>query len=354
VFNLDKNHITIGKRKIGIDNPPYVVAEISANHNQDLAIAKKMVKAAKNCGADAVKLQTYTPDTMTLDVDNDYFRIKSDNEWDGKTLYELYGEAYTPWEWHEDLMALGKKLGIPVFSTPFDRTAIDFLEEIDCPAYKIASFEVTDLPLVRKAAKTGKPLIMSTGLASLAELDEAVQIIKESGNDLALLHCTSAYPAPPSEMNLFKIPFLRQTFGVPTGLSDHYLGTEIAIASIAFGASIIEKHFILDRNLGGPDYFFSIEPSELSLLIRAVKNVKEALGAVTFRMGEKEEKNRVFRRSIFAARDISAGETITQENVRIIRPAYGLSPKYWNIVVGRRVSKDISKGTPVSWDMILN
>jgi pseudaminic acid synthase len=350
---LYKESITIDKRELGGNNPVYVIAEISANHNQDLQLAKKMIKTAKDSGVDAVKLQTYTPDTMTLNINNDYFRIKSDNIWDGKTLYELYNEAYTPWEWHEELIQLGKKVGITVFSTPFDHTAVDFLEELDVPAYKIASFEVTDLPLIKKIAETGKPVIISTGLASLAELDETVQIVKKSGNDLALLHCTSAYPAPASEMNLMNIPHLKQTFSVPVGLSDHSLGIEIAVASVALGAAIVEKHFILDRNLGGPDAFFSIQPDEFSLLVKAVRNVKEALGTVVYSArGEKEKKNLIFRRSIFAAKDILAGESFTPDNIRIIRPAHGLGPEFWDIIIRKRASRDIPKGTPLRWDMI--
>ncbi|MFX1282099.1 MAG: pseudaminic acid synthase [Promethearchaeota archaeon] len=345
--------ITINDRKIGKGNPTYIVAELSANHNRDLNIAKRLIHSAKDSGADAVKLQTYTPDTMTLNLNNEYFQIQSDSAWAGKTLYELYEEAYMPWEWQEELVKIGKKLGITVFSSPFDHTAVDFLESLDIVAYKIASFEITDLPLIRKITKTGKPIMMSTGMASLAEIDEAVQIIKKNGNELVLLHCTSSYPASSSEMNIQTITRLKQIFNVPIGLSDHFLGNEIAIASVALGACVIEKHFTLDRSIKGPDSFFSIEPHELTLLIKMIRNVEQALGDTLLTgRGEDEKKNLTFRRSIFTIKDISAGDKFNQENVKIIRPAFGLSPRYWDIVLKSRATKDISKGTPLSWDMI--
>jgi pseudaminic acid synthase len=258
-----------------------------------------------------------------------------------------------PWEWQEELVQIGKDLGITVFSTPFDNTAVDFLESLDIAAYKIASFEITDLPLIKKITKTGKPIMMSTGMASLAEIDEAVQIIKKNGNDLILFHCTSSYPAPPSEMNILTISHLKETFCVPVGLSDHFLGNEIAIASVALGACVIEKHFTLDRSIKTPDSFFSIEPRELARLVNTIRNVEQALGN-TFKSGrgEEEKKNLRFRRSIFTIKEISAGEKFTQENVKVIRPAFGLSPRYWEIVLKSQATRNLSKGTPLSWDMI--
>jgi pseudaminic acid synthase len=350
---MSHHQIIIDKKNIGKGKPTYIIAELSANHNHDFKLVKEMVHAAKNSGADAVKFQTYTPDTMTLNIDNEYFRIQNDSVWAGKTLYELYEQAYMPWEWQEELVQIGKDLGITVFSTPFDNTAVDFLESLDIAAYKIASFEITDLPLIKKITKTGKPIMMSTGMASLAEIDEAVQIIKKNGNDLILFHCTSSYPAPPSEMNILTISHLKETFCVPVGLSDHFLGNEIAIASVALGACVIEKHFTLDRSIKTPDSFFSIEPRELARLVNTIRNVEQALGN-TFKSGrgEEEKKNLRFRRSIFTIKEISAGEKFTQENVKVIRPAFGLSPHYWEIVLKSQATRNLSKGTPLSWDMI--
>jgi len=350
---MQAKHITIDGEKIGDNYPVYIIAELSGNHLQDFNRAKVMIRKAKECRVNAIKMQTYTPDTITMNCDNEYFQIKENNTWSGRTLYQLYQEAQTPWEWHEELFNYGKELGITMFSSPFDLTAVDFLEDLNVPAYKIASFELTDIELVKKIAKTGKPIIMSIGLSSLAEIDETVSIIKDNGNDLAILHCVSSYPAPASEMNIRTIPHLKETFQVPVGLSDHHLGNEIAIASIALGANIIEKHFILDRKLKGPDAQFSLEPEELLSLVRSIRTVEEGLGDIKYgTAGKEEEKNKIFRRSIFAIKDIKKGDYFTSDNVKIIRPSYGLKPRFWNILLGKKATKEIKHGSPISWDML--
>ena len=325
---------------------------MSANHNQDFEQAVKIIHAAKKAGADAVKLQTYTPDTITLDCDNEYFRIKG-TIWEGKNLYELYSEAYTPWDWQPRLMKIANDLGMDLFSSPFDHTAVDFLEKMDIPAYKVASLELVDLPLLRKIAKTGKPIFMSTGMATLAEIDEAVQAIRNAGGkQIALLKCTSAYPAPPEESNLLTIPNMTQAFDVPVGLSDHTLGIVVPVTAVALGARIIEKHFTLSRDIPGPDNTFSLEPHEFKEMVDAIRTAEKALGKVSYEVTEKEKASRVFRRTLFVVKDIKKGEEFTEKNIRSIRPGDGLHTRYWNYVLEAKASKDIKRGTPLALDMI--
>jgi N-acetylneuraminate synthase len=343
----------IGEREIGPGRPVYVIAEISANHRGSFDQAVKLVREAHACGADAVKLQTYTADTLTIASDRPEFRIGGQTLWDGRTLYDLYGEAYTPWEWQPKLKAVADELGIDLFSSPFDPTAVDFLERMNVPAYKIASFELVDLPLVEKIAGTGKPIILSTGMATLAEISEAVEAIRKASDaGLALLKCTSAYPAPPEEMNLRTIPHLAEAFGVPAGLSDHTLGIAVPVAAVALGACIIEKHFTLSRDEPGPDSAFSLEPHEFRAMVEGVRTAEKALGSVHYGLSGKDEASRVFRRSLFVVNDVREGGLFTQENVRSIRPGYGLSPKFLNSVLGRRAARDLARGTPLSWDLI--
>jgi N-acetylneuraminate synthase len=345
-------YINIGKSKIGTGQPTYIVAEMSANHNQDFDQAVKIIEVAKQAGADAVKLQTYTPDTITIDCDNKYFRIKG-TIWEGKNLYDLYGEAYTPWDWQPKLKKIAEDLGLDLFSSPFDPTAVDYLEQMGVPAYKVASFEMVDLPLLQKIARTGKPIIMSTGMATLAEIEEAVQTIREAGGtQLALLKCTSVYPALPEEMNLHTIPHLADAFGVPVGLSDHTQGIAVPVAAVALGACIVEKHFTLSRTIPGPDSAFSLEPHEFKAMVEAVRVAEKALGTVYYGVDEEEAKSRVFRRSLFVVKDIKAGETFTNENVRSIRPGHGLPPKHTVDVLGNRAAMDLKRGTPLAWEMI--
>jgi len=344
--------IAISGRIIGSGQRPYIVAELSANHGGSLARALAVLKAAKNAGADAIKLQTYTADTITIDHDGPEFRIHG-GLWDGRRLYELYQEAHTPWDWHAALFAKGRELGIPVFSTPFDGSAVDFLEGFDPPAYKIASFEMIDLPLVRRVAATGKPVIMSTGMASVEEIRESVEAFRAAGgHSLVLLHCVSAYPAPVEQSNLRRIPELASEFGCPVGLSDHTLGVEVAIASVALGACLIEKHFTLRRTDGGPDSVFSLEPDELRALVHGANAAFAALGTGAPARAEVEKENMVFRRSIYVVRDISAGEPFTAENVRIIRPGYGLAPRELPKVLGRKARRALTRGTALAWDAV--
>jgi len=343
--------ITINNRCVGPGFPVYVVAEMSANHNQDFDRAIRLVEAAKQAGANAIKLQTYTPDTMTIDCDSEHFQIKG-TLWDGRTLYDLYKEAYTPWDWQPRLKQIADELGIDLFSTPFDVTAVDFLEDMGVPAYKIASFENVDLPLLRQIAATGKPVIMSTGMATLAEIDEGVRAIRESGSgQLALLKCVSAYPARPGEMNLRTIPNLAETFHLPVGLSDHTLGTAVPVAAVALGACIVEKHFTLSRAIPGPDSAFSLEPQEFDEMVRDIRVAERALGQVCYEVTEQELASRDLRRSLFVVRDVEAGEMFTAENVRSIRPGHGLHPRHLGEVIGRRASRDIERGTPLAWDL---
>ncbi len=346
-------HLMIGERQIGNEAQVYIVAEMSANHNQDFEQAVRILHAAKEAGADAVKLQTYTPDTMTISCDNEHFQIGEGTIWEGRNLYDLYGEAYTPWDWQPKLKEITERLGLDLFSTPFDHTAVDFLEQMDIPAYKIASFEIVDLPLLRRVAQTGKPIIMSTGMATLAEIDEAVRTVREAGcEQLALLKCTSAYPAPPEEMNLRTIPHLAQAFGVPVGLSDHTLGIAVPVAAVALGACIVEKHFTLSRDVPGPDSAFSLEPHEFKAMVEAIRVAEKALGEVRYEVTEREAASRVFRRSLFVVRDVKAGEVFTEENVRSIRPGYGLHTRYLDEVLGRRAARDIERGTPLRWKLV--
>ncbi|MBN2564008.1 MAG: pseudaminic acid synthase [Phycisphaerae bacterium] len=343
--------ISVAGHSIGPDRRVFLVAEMSGNHGQCFERAAEIVRAAKNAGADAVKLQTYTPDTLTLDCDRPEFRIGKGTIWEGKNLYRLYAEASTPWGWQPKLKALADELGLVLFSTPFDPTAVDFLEQMNVPAHKIASFELVDLPLVRRIARTGKPIIMSTGMASLTEIEEAVQAIRGEGNEqIALLKCTSAYPAPPEEMNLRTIRDMAERFGVPVGLSDHTLGIAVPVASVALGACIIEKHFTLSRAEPGPDSAFSLEPQEFKAMVEAVRDVEKALGRVNYEVTEHERASRVFRRSLFIVQDVKAGEILTESNVRSIRPGNGLPPKHLTEIIGRRAARDLPRGTPLSWD----
>lgn len=343
----------IGKHTIGPGNPVYIIAELSANHNQDFHEAEKLVHAAKEAGADAVKIQTYTADTLTLNCTNEFFRIGKGTQWEGKNLYDLYGEAYTPWDWQPELQKIAHDTGLDFFSTPFDPTAVDFLEKMHVPAYKIASFEIVDIPLIRLIARTGKPIIMSTGMATRDEIEEAVAAIRQEGNDrIALLKCTSAYPALPEDMNLKTIPDMAERFRVPVGISDHTLGTMIPVAAVALGACIVEKHFTLSRKNPGPDNSFSLEPHEFQAMVEAIRGVENALGTVSYDVTEHEKASRVFRRSLFAVEDIAEGELFTERNIRSIRPGYGLPPKSLPEVIGKKARVTISRGTPLNWDMI--
>lgn len=344
--------VEINGRKIGPGFPTYIIAEMSGNHGQSLAQAKEIARAAKACGADAIKLQTYTPDTLTIDCDNKFFRIDG-TLWHGRTLYELYGEAFTLWDWQPELMRLAEKIGIDMFSTPFDSSAVDFLESLKVPAYKIASFENCDLALLRKVAATGKPVIASTGMASLAEIDEMVETLRAAGCEhLALLKCTSAYPAPYESMNLRTIPHLAAGFGVPVGLSDHSLGVAAPVAAVALGACIVEKHFTLSRELPGPDSAFSLEPKEFRAMVDQVRAAEKALGRVDYNLTAAEAKSRAFRRSLFVVADIKNGERFTERNLRSIRPGYGLHPRHLDEILGRAASRDLRRGTPLDWSMV--
>lgn len=349
---MDKK-LTIDGREISQDAPAYIIAEMSANHLMDKGRAMRIVEAAAEAGADAIKLQTYTADTITIDCDNEYFQIKQGTIWDGATLHKLYQEAYTPWEWQADLMAHAKECGIACFSSPFDPTAVDFLESIGCPAYKVASFEITDIPLIKKIACLGKPIIMSTGISEMVDIERAVNACKEEGNtQVALLKCTSSYPAPYEEINLRTIPNMADAFNVVAGLSDHTMGHDVAVASIALGAKIIEKHLTLARADGGPDAEFSMEPQEFKEMVDGIRNVEKALGRVTYDLTAKGRKNREFSRSLFIVEDIPAGGIITEKNVKSIRPGFGIHPMYLNEVLGRTVSAGAAKGTPLSWELL--
>lgn len=344
--------IKIGQREIGSGRPVYIIAEVSANHHQDFDQAVKIVRAAKDAGADAVKLQTYTPDTMTISSARPEFRIAG-TIWDGRNLHDLYGEAYTPWEWQPRLKQAANDLGLDLFSTPFDATAVDFLEKMNVPAYKLASFELVDIPLIQKMASTGKPLIMSTGMASVEEIDEAVRAARDTGaSHIALLKCTSAYPAPPEEMNLRTIPELSRRFDMPVGLSDHSMDAAVPVAAVALGASIIEKHLTLSRVEPGPDSVFSLEPQEFKSMVDAVRIAEKALGTIHFGAGDKESGSRVFRRSLFVVKDVRCGDVFTSESVRSIRPGHGLHTRHLSEVLGRRARHDIERGTPLSWDLV--
>ena len=340
-------------RMVGARFGTYVIAEMSANHGQSFEQAVEIVKAAKNAGADAIKLQTYTPDTITIDSGDEIFQTAKGSLWEGRTLYELYGEACTPWEWQPKLKEIAEEIGLACFSTPFDFTAVDFLEKMDTPAYKIASPEIIDLPLVRRVAATGKPVIISTGMASLVEIEEAVRAFREAGgNDIALLKCTSAYPARTEEMNLRTIPDLAKRFAVPVGLSDHTLGIAVPAAAVALGACIVEKHLTLSRSTPGPDSAFSLEPHEFKQMVDAIRVAEKALGHVEYGLTEGEQLSRRSRRSLFVVQDVKAGERLTPDNVRSIRPGYGLPPKHYEEVIGRLAARDMQRGTPLQWDAI--
>jgi len=350
---MKDEHIRIGRKIIGGNNPVFIVAELSGNHLHDFSLAVKTIQAIKRSGADAVKLQTYTPDTLTIDCQNKYFRINQGTLWDGKTLYELYRQAYTPWEWHPRLKKLADDLGLLFFSTPFDKSSVDFLQKMKVPAYKIASFEIADIPLIEYAASKGKPMILSTGIAELKDIKEVVSACRRKGNDrIALLKCTSAYPAPLSEANLLTIPDMKNKFKAVVGISDHTLGIGIASACVALGARIIEKHFILDRKLGGPDAAFSLEPDEFKAMVGSIRSTESALGKVTYQLSEKVKKNRVFARSLFCVKDIIKGEMFTEKNVCSIRPGFGLSPKFYYMVLGKKSARTIKMGTPFTWDLV--
>lgn len=347
-----KSAISIAGRSIGPGEPPYIIAEMSGNHNGSLERALELVEVAKESGADAVKLQTYTADTITLDHDGPEFVING-GLWDGRRLYELYQEAHTPWDWQGRLFERGRQLGIAVFSSVFDETAVDFLEGLGAPAYKIASFEIVDLPLIRRCAGTGKPLIISTGMANLGEIQDAVKAADESGcRELALLHCVSGYPAPTGEYNLRTIAHMAEAFGVPVGLSDHTLGIAVAAAAVALGACVVEKHFTMARSAGGPDSAFSLEPQELKAMVEACRTAYEAAGEVSYRRTGAESGNVQFRRSLYVVKDVKQGETFTRENVRSIRPGYGLAPKYYDSIIGCRASRDAKCGEPLKWHMV--
>lgn len=342
----------IGIREIGGGQPAYIIAEMSANHAGDISRAKEIIHAAKEAGADCIKIQTYTPDTLTIDCDNSYFHI-SDGTWNGENLYQLYQKAYTPWEWQKELFEEAKKTEIDFFSTPFDNTSVDFLEEIGIGFYKIASFELVDIPLIEYVASKGKPMILSTGMATLAEIDEAVEAVKKRGNrNFALLRCASAYPAITDEMNLRTMQNMGDTFGVPYGLSDHSMGSVGAVTAVALGASIIEKHFCLDRSIENPDSTFSMNPMEFKQMVHDIRQAERAIGSVKYGPSEQEKNNLQFRRSIFCVKDIQEGEKLTEENIRIIRPGYGLAPKFYKDVLGQTALEDIQKGTPLAFEMI--
>lgn len=342
----------IGNREIGGSAPAYIIAEMSANHAGSIDRAKEIIRAAADAGADCVKIQTYTPDTITIDCDNKYFQI-GDGTWKGENLYSLYGKAYTPWEWHKELKEEADKCGIDFFSTPFDNTAVDLLEEIGISFYKIASFELVDIPLIKYVASKGKPIIMSTGMSTLAEISEAVDAIRSMGNNqIALLKCASAYPAITDQMNLRTMQNMADTFGVPVGLSDHSMGSVGAVTAVALGAKIVEKHFCLGRDIENPDSSFSMEPEEFAQMVKDIRQAEKAIGMVSYGPTEQEKTNVVFRRSVFCVKDIKKGELITEENIRVIRPGYGMKPKYYPQALGQVALMDIKRGDPITLDMI--
>jgi pseudaminic acid synthase len=343
----------IGNFNIGDDNKCFIIAELSANHNGDLNVAIETIRAAKRAGADAIKLQTYTPDTLTIDCDKDYFKIDGGTLWDGKTLYKLYSEAFTPWEWHQQLFNVAKEEGLICFSSPFDKTAVDFLEKLDVPAYKIASFEIQDIPLIAYTASKGKPIIMSTGIAEENDIALAVKTCREAGNqEIILLKCTSSYPAPLELANLNTIKDLKTRFDVEVGFSDHTYGFLAPVVATTLGAKVIEKHFILNKEIGGPDADFSLDEKEFTAMVQAVRDAEKLLGTISYEISEKVKKNRKFARSLFVVEDVKKGELITTKNVRSIRPGYGLHPKYYNEILGKKFIKMYTKGEPLSLQMI--
>ena len=333
----------------------YIIAELSANHNHDIEIAKKSILKAKQSGADAIKIQTYTADTLTINCRNEYFMIKG-GLWDGYSLYDLYKEAFTPWEWHRELFEYARKeVGIDIFSSPFDSTAVDFLEQFKPSYYKIASFEISDIPLIEYIARKGRPIIISTGIATRADIELAVQTCRRIGNkNITLLKCTSSYPAPLDEANLLTIPNMKEIFGVKVGLSDHTMGSSAAIAAVALGATVLEKHFIIDRDLGGPDASFSMEPAEFKAMVKSIREVEKAVGRVSYELTENTVKSRQFARSLFVVEEVKAGETITENNIRSIRPGYGLHPKHYGKILGKKFAAGYDVGTPLEWSMIQN
>ena len=343
----------IGEMEIGENSPTFIIAELSANHMNDFDIAVKTIEAMAEAGADAVKFQTFTPDTITIDCDNEYFQIKQGTVWDGQVLHELYEDAYMPWEWQPKLKKIAEDLGLIAFSSPFDKTSVDFLEDMNVPAYKIASFEITDIPLIEYVASKGKPIIISTGIASFEDIELTIQTCLDAGNNqVALLKCTSSYPAPLDEINLNTIPDMIEKFDCIIGLSDHTLGGDVSTAAVALGANIIEKHFILDRKMGGPDSEFSMEPHEFKQMVDSIRNVEKALGKVNYELSDKMKANREFSRSLFVVEDIKKGSVITEDNVRSIRPGFGLHPKYLNEILGKKVNQNLNKGTPFEWSFI--
>ena len=347
------NCILINGRKIGPDCPTYIVAEMSANHNQDFDQAVAIIRAAKDCGADAIKLQTFTADTHTIQSGNQYFRIEGGTPWDGETLYDLYERASMPWVWQPNLKKVAEELGLHIFSAAVDETSVDFLEEMNVPVHKAASFEIVDLPLLEKMARTGKPIILSTGMATLSEIEEAVNTIQKCGNkQILLLKCTSAYPAPPEDINLATIPHLSRAFDVPVGFSDHTLGIAVAVAAVSLGACIVEKHFTLSRAMKTPDSAFSVEPQEFKAMVEAIRTAEKAIGHVHYGVSEHEKSNLVFRRSLFVVKDLNEGDIFTRENIRSIRPGYGLPIRRLKDVLGKRANCDIEKGMPLKWDLI--
>lgn len=350
---MDKR-IKIGSRFVGEGERTFIVAEVSANHLQDYKRAEAIIRAAKEAGADAVKLQTYTADTITLDCDNDYFQITQGTIWDGTTLHKLYETAYTPWEWQPKLMKLANELGMECFSSPFDPTAVDFMAEMNMPAYKVASFEIADIPLIRKIAGLGKPIIFATGIAYLADIERALQVCKEEGNEqVVLLKCTSTYPSPYEDMNLKVIPNMAEVFACITGLSDHSMGTAVAVGSVALGARMVEKHLTLSREDGGPDAAFSMEPEEFKKMVEDIRIVEKALGRVTYELTDKQVRSREDGRSLFVVKDMRAGEKFSEENVRSIRPSFGMAPMYYEEVLGQQAKCDIKKGTPLAWNLMV-
>jgi pseudaminic acid synthase len=353
IFMNDK-FITIDGTKIGPSHKPYIIAELSANHNGNIEQALKSIEVAAACGADAIKIQSYSPDTMTIDCDKEEFQIKG-GLWDGYKLYDLYEWAQTPFAWHQQLFDKAKEVGITLFSTPFDESAVELLEQLNAPAYKVASFEITDLPLIKRIAQTGKPVIISTGMANFEEISDAINTAKENGcTELVVLHCISAYPAPAEQTNLATIADISYKFDVISGLSDHSLGTVVSVTSIALGACLIEKHFILDRNDKGPDSEFSLEPSELTRLVEETKAAHQAIGIAGYERKPVEQENIKFRRSVYFVENINKGEVISNKHIRRIRPGFGLAPKYFEQIVGQTVNQDITRGTPVSWALLTN
>jgi N-acetylneuraminate synthase len=351
---MEESVFRIAGRPIGLDYAPFVIAEMSGNHNQSLERALQIVDVAAKTGAHALKIQTYTPDTMTLDVNEREFQITDPKSlWSGRSLYDLYGEAYTPWEWHKPIFERARALGMIPFSTPFDASSVDFLETLDVAVYKIASFENTDLPLIRKVAKTGKPIIISTGMATVAELDETVRAAKEAGcKNLVLLKCTSTYPATPENTNILSIPHMRELFKCEIGLSDHTMGIGVSVASIAVGATVIEKHFTLNRADGGVDSTFSMEPPEMTQLVIETERAWRSLGKVSYGPTDAEKKSLQYRRSLYITKDMAQGEILTSESVRAIRPGLGLAPKYYDTIVGKRINQAVKRGTALTWDLI--